>query len=179
MHSEVAGAWDSGLWLGDAAGPAPRLPRALLGSHGGCPHCGLLARSAARVGKPRVSFALCRSLNVDYMFPLRNTAFFKPGSVPSFRFQEQSHLLLFDLEAVPDQTTRPPVLEQTSQAHIVTSTQYRGHEVDFHYPAWFVPSFLLPHSVCACPWAYSSAHRQKRFCYFELTLEGDLRKTNL
>lgn len=95
-------------------------------------------------GSLRVSFALCRSLNLDYRFPLRNTAFFKPGSAPSVRFQEQSHLLLFDLEAVPDQTARPPVPQQISQTHIVTSTQYPGHEVDFNYPARFAPSLSCP-----------------------------------
>ena len=56
MRSRVAGAWDRGLWLGDAAGPAPRLPRALLANHGDCLHCGLPAQSAAQVRKPESEF---------------------------------------------------------------------------------------------------------------------------
>lgn len=72
----VAGAWCRRSWLGDAAGPAPRLPRAPLPGQRGSSHCGLPVPRAPRAGKP---LGECRrfapGLNVAEVSPPRNTAF--------------------------------------------------------------------------------------------------------
>lgn len=129
LHCRVAGAWGRRSWLGDAAGPAPRLPMALLPDQRGSSHCGLPVQCAAWAGKTlRVSSSAqtsawmrCSRRVTLFLCWLRHSrSGNKATSFSSTWRQCQTRLL------------RPPVPEQISDAHVLTGTQHSGREADSH-----------------------------------------------
>lgn len=160
-----------GSW-GTRRGPLRGFPGRCSRAIEAVPTAGFQRSPQLRRGSLTVSFTLCPSLKVDYMFPPGNTSFFTLGTAPAFIFREQSHLLLVDLEAVPGQAARPPVAEQISYTHILASTQRPGRRLTLitlrvlcprslalNGPSTFVPAhlgltFLSTHKWAPAPSGY-------------------------
>lgn len=152
LRGGVAGAWGRRSWLGDAAGPAPRLPVALLPGQQGCSHCGLPVQSAALAGKPHCEFRALPEPH-DEVFPPRNTAF-KPGLGSLIRIQK----IKPPASLPPGGSARPGCAAASSGAHL------RRSHTQWHTTSWprgglapcvvcaLVPLFLmLPDHMCPSP----------------------------
>lgn len=125
----MAGAWGRPRWLGDAAGPTQRLPRALLPRHRDCPHCRLPMQSGAQTRKPHYEF---RALSK----PQRRLG--APATEHCLRKHGLGSLIHIP-GTKPPASIRPRGRARPDFTRSLTGTQHSACEVDSHCLAWFVP----------------------------------------
>lgn len=134
----MAGAWGRPRWLGDAAGPAQRLPRALLPEQRDCPHCGLPMQSGAQTRKPHYEFCALPKPQRRRGVPATEHCLRKPGLGS----------LIHIPGTKPPASLRPRGRARPDFTRSHTDTQHPGCEVDSHYLAWFVPLLQMSPRPC-------------------------------